>query len=129
MKYKCSDMRLGPPTQISKGADAPGIAPSTTLKSFIKSKLFGDEVYYTDFLILLVKNMPCSELHCLKVLIQLPFHVKSQGADDTGGDGGEGGGGEKYEPASETLHIFVSFQKRFHLQTLIICKLGFNQNY
>jgi hypothetical protein len=34
-----------------------------------KLKLSGNEVDYTNSLILLVKNMLCSKLHCQKVLI------------------------------------------------------------
>ena len=40
--------------------------------------LSGDEVYYTNSLILLVKNMLCSKLDCQKALIELSFHLKSQ---------------------------------------------------
>jgi hypothetical protein len=35
----------------------------------LNQKLSGNVVYYTNFLILLVKNMLCSQLHCQKILI------------------------------------------------------------
>ena len=38
----------------------------------IKSKLYG----HTIFLMLPVKNMLCSEVHCQKVLIIFRFHIK-----------------------------------------------------
>ena len=37
---------------------------------------FDSEVYYTNHLILLVKNMLCNKLHCKKFSNQKPFHVR-----------------------------------------------------
>ena len=37
--------------------------------------LSGNEVYYTNLLKLLVRNMLCSKRHCQKVLIVFPLHV------------------------------------------------------
>ena len=33
-------------------------------------------MYYTNYLILLAKNMLCGKLSCQKVLTQLPFHIR-----------------------------------------------------
>ena len=41
----------------------------------IEFKLSGNDVYYTIALILLVKNMLCSRIHCHNVLILFPFHI------------------------------------------------------
>ena len=43
----------------------------------INLKKLYDEVYYTNTLILLVKNMLCSKLHYQKVSFQFPFHIKT----------------------------------------------------
>ena len=40
-------------------------------------KLSGNDIYYTNSLILQVKNMLCSKVHGYKVLIQKPFHMRS----------------------------------------------------
>ena len=42
-------------------------------KKGIKFKLAGNQVYYTNPLILLVKNLLCRKIHCQKVLIFIPF--------------------------------------------------------
>ena len=43
----------------------------------LKSKLSGNEVYYTKSLILLVENVLCSKLHDQKSFIEKPFRINS----------------------------------------------------
>ena len=38
---------------------------------------YAHEIYYMNSLILLGKNVLCSQLHCQKVLISFPFHIRS----------------------------------------------------
>ena len=46
------------------------------MKTELNQSLSNNEVYYTNSLMSLVKHMLCSKLHCQKVLIQSPFHMR-----------------------------------------------------
>ena len=46
------------------------------MKRESNQNFLGNEVYYTNCLILLVKSMLCSKLHCQKALIKFPFYMR-----------------------------------------------------
>ena len=46
------------------------------MKREVNQNVSGDEVYYTNSLISLVKNMLCSRLHCQKGFNLIPFLYK-----------------------------------------------------
>ena len=46
------------------------------MKGELNQKPSGNEVCYTNSLISLAKNMLCSKIHCQKVVIQFPFHIR-----------------------------------------------------
>jgi hypothetical protein len=47
------------------------------MKRKLDVKLSGNEIYYPDSLILLVKNMLCSKLRCQKGFNSIPFSCKT----------------------------------------------------
>jgi len=63
-----------PPTEAGLRGLA-SIKQDRTQKEFQKKS--GNEVYYTNSLVLLVKNMQCSELRCQKGFDLIPFHIRS----------------------------------------------------
>jgi len=63
------DFRLGRTVVGPSDETLQKTLPLVSCENALKSKLSGHEVYCTNYLILLVKNMLCSKLHCQKVLI------------------------------------------------------------
>jgi hypothetical protein len=55
-----------------------GVLKQSYLRRELNYNLSGKEVYYTNSLILPLKNMLCSKLHCPKLFKKISFRVKSR---------------------------------------------------
>ena len=51
------------------------------MKRELNQILSGNGIHHLNSLILLKKNMLCSKLHCQKVLIEHPFHIRILGGE------------------------------------------------
>ena len=85
-------------------------------------KLSGNEVYYTIFVILLVKIMLCSKLHCQRVLNWNTFHIKPRNPKP--GHRGGAGGCECLFGYAEREFFIDNLLVRIHFIIVMIRRTG-----